>query len=187
MKEYEIDIFNGGAEKMTSILEKLSSLAHDEKLLKFIGDKALEQVNALSIERLSTISSSEDVLASEYYKNNKIEIVDDTLYIYNDSEIDISTKIMNPEKRINYPLKISLAKMVEYGIGYTGSTTQNVEDEEWKYDVNNHGNKGWYYIDKSGVKHWTNGYQGRLIYYNLKLIIENKVVDWICQYLNKNL
>ena len=92
---------------------------------------------------------------------------------------------MSEETKANYPgMTLSLAKLVEYGMGYTGltSTPNQEEVEDWEYDVNNHGYTGWYYYDNDGERYWTNGFAGRMVFYQLKQHTEQKIFDWIAEY-----
>ena len=57
---------------------------------------------------------------------------------------------------------------VEYGTGIVGASEPHPEAaEQWAYDVNGHGIKGWVYkSDKDGKFHWTMGYISRPFMYN---------------------
>ena len=67
------------------------------------------------------------------------------------------------------------AKYVEFGTGITGSQNphQNASVSGWKYDVNEHGESGWFYY-RDGEWHWTKGMPSRPFMYetDLKLILE---------------
>ena len=54
------------------------------------------------------------------------------------------------------------AKFVEFGTGIVGSENPHPDPSiaGWKYDVNVHGEKGWYYF-KNGEWHWTKGLPSR--------------------------
>lgn len=54
------------------------------------------------------------------------------------------------------------AKFVEFGTGIVGagSPHPNTSIVGWKYDVNEHGEKGWFYF-KDGKWHWTKGMTSR--------------------------
>ncbi len=47
---------------------------------------------------------------------------------------------------------------VEYGTGIVGKGT-HPDPNGYQYDVNNHGNTGWGFIDEDGNFHWTKGMQ----------------------------
>ena len=54
------------------------------------------------------------------------------------------------------------AAFVEFGTGYWGNMQSHplANEKGWKYDVNDHGEKGWFYY-KDGGWHWTNGMPAR--------------------------
>lgn len=58
------------------------------------------------------------------------------------------------------------AKFVEFGTGIVGENRQHPDTSivGWKYDVNNHGEKGWFYF-KDGEWHWTKGMPSRPFMY----------------------
>lgn len=59
------------------------------------------------------------------------------------------------------------AAFVEFGTGVMGQTNPAVDAPEgWTYDVNEHGDKGWYYWDESAGKvRWTKGMPSRPFMY----------------------
>ena len=56
------------------------------------------------------------------------------------------------------------AKFVEFGTGIVGSESPHPDAQGWKYDVNEHGEKGWFYF-KDGEWHWTKGMPSRPFMY----------------------
>lgn len=183
--EYELDTKD--IDLMIENIDKTANSLTSKKLLKYIADKCQKELKNISLRNLSTINSKEDINKSLYMNSNKIEIDYENMEIilYNDSEINISEKNISPQKLANYPLKLSLAQIVEFGIGYTGSlNARNEVDSSWQYDVNNHGYKGWYYKDENGIIHWTNGYAGRYIYLKLKEYVEKNIKTWLADYVN---
>ena len=54
------------------------------------------------------------------------------------------------------------AKFVEFGTGIVGSENPHPDPSiaGWKYDTNDHGEKGWHYF-KNGEWHWTKGMPSR--------------------------
>lgn len=55
------------------------------------------------------------------------------------------------------------AAFVEFGTGVVGAGNQHPEVAVfgWKYDVNEHGELGWWYLGKDGKPHWTKGMPSR--------------------------
>ena len=57
---------------------------------------------------------------------------------------------------------------VEFGTGVVGERNPHPEPiEGWQYDVNEHGDKGWWYFNERDQKwHWTKGMASRPFMYN---------------------
>jgi hypothetical protein len=51
----------------------------------------------------------------------------------------------------------------EFGTGVVGEANQhpNITIPGWRYDVNEHGESGWWYTGKDGESHWTMGMPSR--------------------------
>lgn len=60
------------------------------------------------------------------------------------------------------------AVYVEFGTGIVGQRNPHPEPVEgWKYDINEHGDKGWWYFNERDQKwHWTKGMVNRPFMYN---------------------
>ena len=65
----------------------------------------------------------------------------------------------------------------EFGTGVVGKndphTVEYLEKSGWKYDVNEHGEKGWIYF-KDGQYHWTKGIPAKKKFYNASKRMEDK-------------
>jgi hypothetical protein len=95
---------------------------------------------------------------------------------------------MEETTKAKYPAQLSLAKIIEYGIGKVGKSTPHQEEvEDWTYDMNNHDEKGWYFVDNDGTLHFTKGYQGRMIFYHLKEFVKAYIEQWIIDYMNEKI
>lgn len=57
------------------------------------------------------------------------------------------------------------APYVEFGTGIVGQKNPH-ENPTWTYDINHHGESGWFYVDASGKSHWTKGVPARPFMYN---------------------
>lgn len=57
---------------------------------------------------------------------------------------------------------------VEMGTGVRGKQDPNPENyvPGWEYDVNEHGEAGWFYIGRDGKRHWTKGMPHRPFMYD---------------------
>lgn len=171
------------------IRTKIMKMFLSQEFTKYLGKRMSDAVMGIAIEETETIdentvNSSE---ISDYLKGFDIDIVGNEIYLYNSATIDVSTKNISEAKRGNYPLKLSLAKLIEYGFGYVGFAATQPLPSNWEYDINAHGNRGWYYIDQNGLYHWTNGLEGRLIFRKLSWWLANNFSDIMFRYLKNNL
>jgi len=66
------------------------------------------------------------------------------------------------------------AVYVEFGTGVVGQRNPHPEPiEGWKYDVNEHGDAGWWYFNERDQKwHWTKGMESRPFMYNTLQILK---------------
>lgn len=72
------------------------------------------------------------------------------------------------------------AVYVEFGTGVVGKDSSHpVADlQGWRYDVNNHGEKGWWYFNERDQKwHWTKGIESRPFMYNTVQILERECME----------
>lgn len=180
-----------GMKKMQYLIINIGKLAISDELKKHILEECQDELKKLCSQTLIPADEAESGnLQSNYLSSFGSEIKGDYIYIYNNATIDMSEVLArNPNMDIsNYPPRLSLAKIVEYGVGYTGGLrTDKSGVKDWEYDVNNHGYKGWYYHDSAGNVHWTNGYEGRLIFYRLKKIAKEKAPKWVEEFFEKNI
>lgn len=71
------------------------------------------------------------------------------------------------------------AAFCEFGTGVVGSTSSHPEAgvQGWKYDVNEHGEAGWYYPGKDGKLHFTKGMPSRPYMYETGKMMNAAVPD----------
>lgn len=64
--------------------------------------------------------------------------------------------------------KCGYAVFVEFGTGVVGSNKPHPDISilGWQYDVNGHGELGWWYPGKDGKLHWTRGMSSRPFMFN---------------------
>lgn len=169
------------------IKKNLIATLQNEAFYKYIGGILERQFYLIAHRELASIAEQEDFDSSTYINSFHLEIKDNVVRIYNDAMVDLSDKTISDEKRVNYD-ELSLASIVEYGIGYQGSFTQTTTQSEdnWVYDVNNHGIRGWYY-KKDGQWRFSNGYEGKLIFYKILTYFRENMVEIIGDYLKNNL
>lgn len=69
----------------------------------------------------------------------------------------------------------------EMGTGITGATNPHpnpfTQFKSWKYDVNEHGEKGWVYPKDDGTYGWTKGLPSRHMFYDAFNDIKNEIGD----------
>lgn len=68
------------------------------------------------------------------------------------------------------------APFVEFGTGIVGANSPhpNTSVVGWKYDVNEHGEKGWFYF-KDGKWHWTKGMPSRPFMYETSMQLMKEI------------
>jgi HK97 gp10 family phage protein len=66
------------------------------------------------------------------------------------------------------------AVYVEFGTGIVGKNQPHPSPDNWRYDINNHGDSGWWYFnDNTGRMQWTKGMPSRPFMYNTARELEN--------------
>lgn len=77
----------------------------------------------------------------------------------------------------------------EFGTGITGVSNPHLseilEKVGWKYDVNNHGEKGWIYPKGDGTFGWTKGISAQKKFYQACKRVEEKFNDVAVEELSK--
>ena len=66
------------------------------------------------------------------------------------------------------------AVYVEFGTGIVGKGQPHPSPDGWQYDINDHGESGWWYFnDNTGHMQWTKGMPSRPFMYNTARKLEN--------------
>ena len=66
------------------------------------------------------------------------------------------------------------AVYVEFGTGVVGKSQPHPSPDGWRYDINEHGESGWWYFnDYTGHPQWTKGMPSRPFMYNTARELEN--------------
>ena len=66
------------------------------------------------------------------------------------------------------------AVYVEFGTGIVGKSQPHPSPDDWRYDINEHGESGWWYFnDYTGHPQWTKGMPSRPFMYNTARKLEN--------------
>lgn len=176
---YEFNLSIEGINEFKKKISNFKQSINSEDFINFLCKKSYETLNKVTNERLN--SDEDGMYYHEYRTNHQKMISDNDIYLWNETMVDLSS--LSAETLANYPKGLSLAKIVEYGTGIVGASSEASKiAEDWQYDVNGHGTKGWFYVDSSGVLHWTKGIAGKLIFYETKRRIEENISQWVIEY-----
>lgn len=69
---------------------------------------------------------------------------------------------------------------VEMGTGIVGKQNPGNSIPGWQYDVNEHGEEGWWYVGKDGKRHWTKGMPSRPYMYETAKMLKDSI-PWIVE------
>lgn len=187
-------ISEGVARGVEMVLREIYKALASQDFINYLSNHLFEVLKTIATERVSTISIKDlDNSSSEmsnYLGSMKMSINGNTISLFNDSKIILDEKQLKPSTRARYSNELSLAHIIEFGIGYIGGSSsaadkQYLLNESWEYDVRNHGSKGWYYKDKNGNIVWTQGLEGRQVFIGLIEYIQENIGNIITNYLNK--
>lgn len=189
MAKYVYDITkDSGLKSLLLFYDNYDKLFKTKKFKSFIADKCIKELDAIMANSLNNFGDGEEhsvfnKKVEKYKKNNKKEIGDDYILIYNDTVLTQEEMVWVSEKtKSNYPNGLSISKVIEYGTGLLGKA-----QDDWQVNVNGH-NKSWSYEDpdnKGRYKH-TSGIEGRFIYQTLLQTVEKKFKLWVMEYIGKN-
>ena len=167
-------------------LDKVIIALQSQDFFDYLAKKSRQVVDEVSMENLN--SDEEEQYSHIYRTNHEVKVDLEKIVIFNETIIPQSQ--INPSIAENYPNGFDLAKAVEYGTGIVGSQSNASElatERGWAYMVNTERNynQPWFYMDENGELRWTKGMAGKLIYYKSKQKIEEKLKDWINEYLEQ--
>lgn len=184
---YKFDLSVKGLENMKLTFVEMAKILASKEFKEYFANKMLDEVKQIADKEIAR-SYDEDFSIYRNHFGKKIE--SSKIIIYNDAIVSVNQNEKSKFDISKYPnAQISLAKIVEYGIGATGKNTDRSHDNDksWEYDINNHGEQGWTYYGDDGQLHHTSGFEGKLIFYKLKQSVEKKAKQWITEYLGKQL
>lgn len=181
---YRIELSTESINKLISTTNKVKKALSSEEFNKFILGKCKEVLDL--ILEFENIASDEK--ATDYLEGNKTEITKNYVELYNDSEIDIpdADTFFSEYAKQFYPIKLSLAELVEYGTGLVGAQSSKGTGDEWEYMVNKNRDysEGWEWKNGTHAEH-TMGQEGRYIYFQLKETVEEHLDEWVEEYLER--
>ena len=112
-------------------LEELAKTFTKKEFRKFVGDKCIEELRNISNEELAGIDEN-DISFSELIKYkmlHQMEVGEDYVLLFNDTMADLSH--LSSETASKYPDGLSMAKLVEYGMGING-----LPQDDWQTQMN---------------------------------------------------
>ena len=176
MITYKVNLENYS--EVAKVIQEINDSLQSEEFKHFLLEKCKQELDAIIRQKLVDVESD---IMQIYPDGNSTKIGSDYIELFNNSMVDLSN--LGEKALQNYTSGLSMAKLVEFGTGVVGAASEaSSYAEDWEYDVNSHGNKGWYY-QKDGMIYWSRGMEGKLIYHTLQLKIEEKISGWIEEYL----
>ena len=176
---YECSLSEKDIKALSKKIKELKNLLSGNEFVYYLAQKCYQTLLKVTNDKLN--SDDDGMYFHSYRNNHQFQVDDKDVYLWNDTMVDLS--FVSEETRANYPNGLSLAKIVEYGTGIVGASSEASKfARDWQYDVNGHGNKGWFYVDSTGVLQWSKGIHGRLIFYETKRRIEENMEKWVAEY-----
>lgn len=192
-KVYTVELNQENLRKLINKYQDVSKALSGSEFKQYLLDKCKDARNEVMSEHLySSFIDDDDAHNSEkqslYEAGNKEQISGNLITLYNDSVIDIpnTDTFFNTNYRDeNYPSELSLAELVEYGAGARGSGSSLNLGDEWEYEVNTNRDysKGWYYKN-GGSAQFSEGSEGKYIYYYLTKKVEDNINEWVKEYID---
>lgn len=149
-------------------------------------DKAIQEVQKIKIELKVKINLLIEALVEAGVEIAKVQVRElDAIYT---GELEESiTGFFNPEDGVGIiRTDCPYAVYVEFGTGVVGKNNPHPAPEAWRYDVNEHGDKGWWYFnERDGKWHWTKGMMSRPFMYNTVQELERQVKQIAKEVFNK--
>lgn len=136
---------------------------------------SLESVNS-SINKLrnyqKTLETTYDEVVKDLTKKGYEYMISIVLEDTGNLKNSITWEFDKATQKGTIKIGTNYAIFVEYGTGIVGKNSPHPNAKGWKYDVNNHGMKGWWYFDnKQNRFRWTRGQLANaFIYKTVKLL-----------------
>lgn len=164
-----------GMETLEKELDKIAKTFTKKEFRKFIGDKCIEELKRISNEELAGVDEN-DISFSELIKYkmlHQMEVGSDYVLLFNDAMADLNH--LNPETSSKYPDGLSIAKLIEYGMGINGTSQ---DDWQTQMNPNRDYSKKWAYR-KHGNLYMSLGIEGKMIYEKLENSIYKNFESWV--------
>lgn len=184
MYSFEIQ-FDKTYQKVLTEITGLQDMFESNDFKEHIRNKTLESLKQIVEDKVNNFGDGEEhpgflQKVEEYKNNNKSQIWDDYIMIYNDTTLHYDEMTWVSEKtKANYIDGLSIAYLIEFGSGLKGT-----EQDDWEVNVNNH--KGsWSYKGSDGKIYHTDGITGKFVYETLLLVVKNNFEQWTLDYLDE--
>lgn len=190
MQSNDFSILQNDVEKELKQYKKWKKALSSKDFFDYIKEKC-EKI----LDELTATSLNQDInnkYVHVYRNSHEVEVDSDKIVISNNALVSLSqilaenyTESSKIRLAENYADGFDLAKAVEYGTGIVGASSfasAYADKDNWQYDVNGHGENGWFYRSNGNI-YWTKGYTGTLIYERAIQKIDEEVEDWIDEYL----
>lgn len=185
MAQYEFDISKDrDFKELIESIERIEKAFDSKDFLEFLANKCLKALNVIMLDNLNGYDEHSvfESKLDEYRDNNKYEILDNGILIYNDTNMGQNEMWwVSPKTRENYPDGISIAYIVEYGTGIKGTS-----QDDWQTEVHAYPNGEWRFVNPdTGFLKYSTGSEGRFIYQKLLEEIEREIGVWVDEYYEK--
>lgn len=170
-----------GIDECLTTFSSLQKLIKNYEFMEYISKKSKDTLDRITKQNISSFNKE----TNQYANGHQVEVNQEEIILFNNTKADLSH--LSESTKANYPDGFSIAKAVEYGTGIVGrDSVASGLSKAWEYDVNNHGEQGWFY-EKNGKIYWTKGMEGKMIYFKTKLAIERNIKRWVREYIKNNL
>lgn len=171
-----ITIKSTGLDKAIKMFDKLGKTILSDKLLDYIAEKAIDEINKIAKEKLQT--------SENYIANNEYEKIDKGVVIYNNIQSEDG---------------IYISLIIEYGSGiykegadfHHTSTYESSGGTYWLVPVENSNslaNTNYPIINIKGVEYYrVSAQQPKHIYTDAAKIIRRNVSKWVAQYIESEM
>ena len=169
-------------------LETLKEVFKTKSFRIYIADKCIELVREICNENTYWQEHSVWTNKLQEYKNgHKVDIGNDYVLIFNDTNYSQDELWwLSPKTRDNYIDGLSVAYLIEYGMGINGS-----EAEDWQVNMpsayKRQSGDTWvgYNPDNYPEATFYHSQEGKFIYLKLQMGVEERFEDWVNEYIGK--
>lgn len=169
-------------------LETLKEVFKTKSFRSYIADKCIELVREICNENTYWDEHSVWTNKLQEYKNgHKVDIGNDYVLIFNDTNYSQDELWwLSPQTRDNYIDGLSVAYLIEYGMGINGS-----EAEDWQVNMpsayKRQSGDTWvgYNPDNYPEATFYHSQEGKFIYLKLQTGVEERFEGWVDEYLGK--